>query len=428
MAIIGGEIVAELAEVIADAAIETDVVVAADGIAETAAGASAATATSESAAGDLVDFVTAYGGSTECAGESATSDLAEAVIDNYYEGLVQNETLVDGSEESLFDATMSRVQGWVDAIPDEGGFEFDEETEFDLEETELKEIRTSTPSAERMEVRTGRARLIRDLQFHRDFFENDSICNRVLRAYGRVRRYRFVMEDMPSGIQKIESYVAPGPQHSGSSYSATSSSIIGRNTAFASQLPIEEPGMASFIEQVATYVPRRAAINVMRVLSYDPYIEYNPNIVEVVRQLGLNIVSQPKFSMYLFWLVYAVGTLFGIGSYLLLRNIRHYQQLVNKYVPDIEKSVFSKYNKPWVENDIYKLVYEVDIQVMKSMYKKKTGVNNQIKTLLSNLHQNQYYKLENACNQSGLSYLLQQLDKPIPIPHQQNILLQMVKP
>ena len=38
------------------------------------------------------------------------------------------------------------------------------------------------------------------------------------------------------------------------------------------------------------------------------------------------------------------------------------------------------------------------------------------------------YRFENICSRSGLSYLLQQLEKQIPIPHQKSILLQMVKP
>ena len=376
---------AEVLELLVDA-VETEVEVAAgDVIAETAT-ASAATETTESTAEDLVSYVTANGGSTEAAGEASGSEVAEIVIDRYWNNMLQNETLLDATDVSDSEISM-RVQTWIDSIPDD----LDPDDLFDVEQTEVK--RTSTPIAPERPVTGVRSANIKDLEFHRDFFKNSSICNRLLRAYGRIRRARFVVEDMPSGIQTTEKFIAPGAHHSDSNVSSLGSSLFGRNTGFASQLPIEEPGMETFFEQAATYIPRRAAQNVMRVLSVDPFILYNPTIVGVVRKLGLNIVSQPKFSMYLLWLVGVEVASFGFSAYLIIENLKLYSQLVNKYVPNIEESVFSKYNKPWTDNDIFKLVYEVDVQVLNSLFKKKSGVNG-LNTLLKHNELNQLTKGE----------------------------------
>ena len=224
---------------------------------------------------DLLGIAENYGGSVEAA--------SNAQVGNILQSTSVGENLIGGVAEPYVNdfEIPDAIDSYME-LPDELPNEFS----FDLTDPDITQINQrvlipnySTSVSNRGPITGIRQYNFQNRIFERDFFDN-SLATRSLRDISNVRRGRFVIEDVaPSPISRSQTfpkrflngrfnpeenigipststedtYASLQPTVGSTDRtlgSLSTSSQIGRNEAFTSVLPTEEPGIDSFIQNV----------------------------------------------------------------------------------------------------------------------------------------------------------------------------------
>ena len=427
---------AETAEVLA---------VGGDVIGETAATA-AATTTAETSfiteTADVVALAETYGGATaEAVGETASVEqIAEAGVIGeqiaqmdavVVESVVEEEMIAVGAVEEEIIASSSSLVGEMstEAAGTEAAMDVELETTVESEfETAIDEgnfitQRASTPirGAARV-VQSQRGANIATRQFEREFFAENSLVSRPLRALNGVARSRFVYTDLPSAIAApVNSFVnelATGAESSLAAATESSLSVA--------------PSSATFIYPEGSTIGTTIEESIVDITTI-PKVPYAPTptpapLIPPVPTAAVSSVSAAVSSVPTAF-SHATGTVnapllgsFGLSVAALLYNhfpdsvntvvtsVAKYLGILKKYVPDIE-SVLQELDLSTTAK-IFRTVYDLDVTLYKNLIRNRYGTNN-LQILLNN-NQNTGLDTLKEHLHDGVTLLLDKCLKGVP--------------
>ena len=444
---------AETAEVLA---------VGGDVIGETAATA-AATTTAETSfiteTADVVALAETYGGATaEAVGEAASVEqIAEAGVIGeqiaqmdavVVESVVEEEMIAVAAVEEEIIASSSSVVGEMstEAAATEAAMDVELETTIESEfETAIDEgnfitQRASTPirGAARV-VRSQRGANIATRQFEREFFAENSLVSRPLRALNGAARSRFVYTDLPSAIEApVNSFVNELTTGAESSFAAaidsSSSTLLNVTTDSLSVAP----SSSTFIYPEGSTIGTTIEESIVDITTI-PKVPYTPtpapapfvtiDLSTTIPPVPAAAVSVPTTTSGFQLFSHATGTVnapllgsFGLSVAALLYNqfpdsvnkvvtsITKYLGILKKHIPDIE-SVLQELDLSTTAK-IFRAVYDLDVMLYNTLIKKKYGTIN-LQILLSNEQNTGLDTLEEH-RQDGLTLLLDESVRGVP--------------
>ena len=387
---------------------------------------------------DFLGIAENYGGSVEAASNAQIGNILQSTnVGEDVIGGVAAEPYVNDFE--IPDAIDSYTE-----LPDELPNEFT----FDLTDPDITQINQrvllpnySTPVSNRGPITGIRQYNIQNRIFERDFFDN-SLATRSLRDISNVRRGRFVIEDVaPSPISRSQTFPnrsigipSTSTEDTYASLEATvgstdrtlgslsTSSQIGRNEAFTSVLPIEEPGIDSFIQNVILNVAKRIPMPIIdgawriagaRHIFTLGTIDVTARTIAFHVQSLLSLMGVPSQAGYLGLLsIWLAGIIYlayqdTVPLEAMKSNFFENMQLLKHYVPYIEYLLSSR--KFDSSNDIFGLVADLDRHIINGVYSHKLGKPNGLENNLLNNAQNStdmIFNMEHSNDTS--SYFLKQ--------------------
>ena len=327
---------------------------------------------------DFLGIAENYGGSVEAASNAQIGNILQSTnVGEDVIGGVAAEPYVNDFE--IPDAIDSYME-----LPDELPNEFT----FDLTDPDITQINQrvllpnySTSVSNRGPITGIRQYNFQNRIFERDFFDN-SLATRSLRDISNVRRGRFVIEDVaPSPISRSQTFPkrflngrsigipSTSTEDTYASLQATvgstdrtlgslsTSSQIGRNEAFTSVLPTEEPGIDSFIQNVildvAKGIPRPIIDGAWRIAGARHIftlgtIDVTSRTIAFQVQSLLYLMGVPSQAGYLAKLsIWLAGIIYlaykdTVPLEAMKSNHFEYMQLLKQYVPDIEYLLSSR--------------------------------------------------------------------------------------
>ena len=359
-------------------------------------------------------------------------------------------------------------------LPDELPNEFS----FDLTDPDITQINQrvlipnySTQVSNRGPITGIRQYNFQNRIFERDFFDN-SLATRSLRDISNVRRGRFVIEDVaPSPISRSQTFpkrflngrwfnpeenigipststedtyasLQPTVRSTDRTLgSLSTSSQIGRNEAFTSILPTEEPGIDSFIQNVildvAKGIPMPIIDGAWRIVGARHI--FSLGTIDVTSR---TIAFQVQSLTYLMGVPSQAGYLGLLGIWLagiiylaykdtvpveaMMSNHFEYMQILKHYVPDIEYLLSSR--KSHSSNDIFPLVADLDRHIINGVYSHKLGKPDGLENNLLNKAQNYRDMIFNMeySNDTSTFFLKQTSQNTIDCDLSNNVVTAMV--